>query len=267
MKVTLIYPAIGITGFGCKEITSGEVTWINHGLASIGAVLKEAGHDVYLIDMRRLSGWEQFDKLMTTRKPDIVGISISAKDLKPADEAIKHIKKTVPDCKIVVGGIQPTQFPEKFKNNPDIDHIVKGEGESAMGNICTHYEVSRMGETVVPPSRVIKGKQEDLDSLPFVDRALFDYKLEMDNPFILGAQRTPMVTMLAGRGCPYKCGYCQPAENSVFGTPYRVRSVDHVIDELKLLKDKYNFQSVLFWDDTFTIKEKWVEEFCSKYTF
>lgn len=62
MRVTLIFPAIGIIGFGNEDYFSGEVSWIHHGLASIGATLKKAGHKVTLIDMRRLSGWDEFER-------------------------------------------------------------------------------------------------------------------------------------------------------------------------------------------------------------
>jgi len=259
MKVTLIFPAIGIIGFGCKDYYSGEVSWINHGLASIGATLKKDGHDVDLIDLRRLDGWGEFAKKIKKRKPDVIGISVSSMDLRPAAEAIQIVAKELPKTIIAVGGIQPTMFPEKFVDNPDIDYVVKGEGETAMSNLC-----SENAEECIE-NGLVCGVREDLDSLPFIDRELFEYQHEMDNSFILGIQPSPMVTMLAGRGCPYKCAYCQPAENSVFGLPYRMRSVDHVIAELDELKAKYDFKSVLFWDDTFTFNQKWVSEFCKSY--
>ena len=260
MRVTLVFPAIGIIGFDCKAYYSGEVSWINHGLASLGAVLKREGHDVDLIDMRRLKSFDEFVELIKKRKPEVVGISISAMDLKPALETIKLTKKTLPYTIVVVGGLQPTQFLEKFVDNPDIDYIVKGEGEGAIVDICSH--LSNGGAAT---QKVVVGAKPDLDKLPFIDRELYDYQLEMDNSFILGVQQTPMVTMLAGRGCPYHCGYCQPAENSVFGSPYRMRSVSHVMGELDELKMKYDFKSVLFWDDTFTVNQKWINEFCDTY--
>jgi len=257
MRITLIFPAIGITGFGCKDYYSGEVSWIHHGLASIGASLKKSGHEVDLIDLRRLDGWQQYEDELKGHNPDFIGVSISAMDLKPALEAIDRAKKLVPNAKIIVGGIQPTMFPEKFIDNPNIDYIVKGEGETAMHRIVWGAEAV--------DGKIVHGCRENLDMLPFADRELFDYKLEMENPFILGTQKKPMVTMIAGRGCPYHCAYCQPAENSVFGIPHRKRSVKSVCEELEILKEKYNYQSVLFWDDTFVMNPKWIHEFCETY--
>ncbi|MCP3893536.1 MAG: B12-binding domain-containing radical SAM protein, partial [Bacteroides sp.] len=257
MRVTLIFPAIGIVGFGNKGYYSGEVSWIHHGLASIGASLKTSGHDVDLIDLRRLDGWQQYEEKLSESNPDYIGVSVSALDLKPALEAIDRAKNLIPRAKIAVGGIQPTMFPEKFIDNPNIDFIVKGEGETAMHRIIWGGDLD--------DGKIVHGSRENLDRLPFADRELFDYELEMDNPFMYETQKRPMVTMVAGRGCPYKCAYCQPAENSVFGTPYRKRSVDSVCEELAILKEKYNYQSVLFWDDTFAMNPKWIHEFCEKY--
>lgn len=256
MKITLIFPAIGVIGFGNEAYYSGEVSWIHHGLASIGASLKASGYDVNLIDLRRLSGWEQFDEKLKESNPDYIGISVSAMDLKPAMETVDRAKKLFPKAKVVVGGIQPTMFPEKFIDNDNIDFIVNGEGETAMHRIIWGAETD---------GKIVHGSRENLDRLPFADRELFDYRLELENPFIMGGQKIPMVTMVAGRGCPYKCAYCQPAENSVFGVPHRIRSVDSVCEELGVLKDKYNYQSVLFWDDTFAMNPKWIHEFCEKY--
>ena len=258
MRVILVFPAIGIVGFGNTGYYSGEVSWIHHGLASIGSTLKKAGNTVSLIDMRRLSGWEEYEEKLKELKPDLIGVSVSALDLKHALEAIDRANKIVPRAEVAVGGIQPTMFPDKFVDNDNIDYIVRGEGETAMCSIAAGYHR-------YTNDKIVTGVRENLDMLPFADRELFDYELEMDNPFMYDTQKRPMVTMIAGRGCPYKCAYCQPAENSVFGSPHRKRSVDSVCEELAILKEKYDYQSVLFWDDTFVMNPKWIHEFCEKY--
>ena len=60
MKVTFIYPAIGISGFNADSIRyGGEACWISHGL---GLVATQAATiaEVDLIDLRRLNSWEEF---------------------------------------------------------------------------------------------------------------------------------------------------------------------------------------------------------------
>jgi len=76
--------------------------------------------------------------------------------------------------------------------------------------------------------------------------------------------------VMTGRGCPFQCTYCF---NSYYrkllckdGAKYvRRRSVDNVIEELKLFKQKYPLREVFFYDDIFTINKPWIKEFCRKY--
>jgi anaerobic magnesium-protoporphyrin IX monomethyl ester cyclase len=44
-----------------------------------------------------------------------------------------------------------------------------------------------------------------------------------------------------------------------------MRSPENVITELHSLKEKYDFRSITFWDDTFTLNRKWVMRFCDLY--
>jgi len=260
-KITLIYPGIGLCGFGQVKInTSGEVHWIHHGIASIGASAKKAGYNVNLIDMRTLDSWEDFEKLIAGEKSDIVGISISSMDSKVAMEAIDIIKELNPQTKIVVGGINVTVFPEKYSENIKIDYIVTGEGEITFVKIIN--AIVKNGSW----PRVSRGEKPNLDDLPWVNREMFDYSRELGRrPWNPGERTTPSITMIAGRGCPYQCTYCQPAESLTYGKPHRMRSPENVIEEMKTLKNKYDFKSVTFWDDTFTLYPQWVYKFCDLY--
>ncbi len=63
----------------------------------------------------------------------------------------------------------------------------------------------------------------------------------------------------------YRCNFCAPHSELMYGKGVRFRSVDHVIGELKILRDKYNFRSIKFYDYTFTLNKRWVLEFCEKF--
>lgn len=251
MKIALIYNGIGVAGFNPDRPRGDrEGSWISHGLASIGASVKKAGYDVELVDMRQLEGYHGL-----SYHSDVYGISISAVDYHPALKTILFLKKNNPRCKIIIGGIHPSIFPGKYKFKA-IDTIVVGEGE------ITFVKLLKMIEEGKELPEIIDGEKPDLDEIPFVDREMFDYKRELFCQYT--PLDTPSITMIAGRGCPYKCTYCQPAENQVFGKPFRMRSPQNVMDELEELK-RYNYKSITFWDDTFTFKKSWVMEFCDLY--
>ena len=255
-KVLLIYPGIGISGFNPRsnKHNGGEFGWIHHGIAMIGAVLLKNGHKVLLSDLRHDRSWTDLGELVRSYQPDWVGISASYLDTKAAKISATIAKRNAPSCKVVVGGLSPTLDTHLWENETCIDHIITNEGEVSILKLIN-------GEIT---DRIIKGEQPDLGSLPYVARHLFDYPYESSTGFT-GDQDTPMVTMISARGCPFQCSYCQPAERMVFGKGTRQRPVDHVIGELKELRDKYHFKSITWWDDTFTINKVWLKEFCEKY--
>jgi len=257
VKALLVYPAISLGGFGKRHNPGGEARWIPHGLGMVATCARAAGFDVDVLDLRDLAGWEDFEGRIAEARPGVVGVSVSYVDYRPALQAIDAVKRLAPTTKVVVGGILPSNFPDLFLEDERVDHVVIGEGEISFVEL-----LQAMEEGLCYPKLVV-GKRPDLDGLPFLDRELFDHQAEMSTTFC-PAQKAPVITMIAGRGCPYNCAYCQPAERSVFGS-HRLRSPKNVVAELEELRAQYAFESITWWDDTFTVSPKWVREFCDLY--
>ena len=253
MKITLIYPGITDCGFGASK--GNEGTWINHGLCHLSACLKKEGHEVVLIDLRRLSGWEEFENKIKNSDLGIVGITMMSVDYDATMKCAEIIKKSKPDTKVIIGGPHPSIMPEEFDNDNRVDHVFIGEGEITFPEII---EKLGRGDNV---QRIIEGIHPDLENIPFSDRDLFSGNEEAFVEFL----PEPFVTIIAGRGCMYNCSYCQPAERKVFGKGVRRRSPENVIAELKELRDKYDFKSMMIHDDCLTEDREWVMRFCELY--
>jgi radical SAM superfamily enzyme YgiQ (UPF0313 family) len=251
--VTLIYPGITESGFASRK--GNEGTWINHGLCLISAVLKKAGHEVGLIDLRRLGGWEDLAGAAERRGRRIFGITVMSVDYNAVTKCAEILKKKDPGAKIIVGGFHPTIAPQEFESNPNIDHIFLGEAEITFPRVV---RALGSGERV---DRVIRGETPDLEELPFANRELFEGGEE---PFV-AFLRPPFVTLIAGRGCAYNCRFCQPAERIMFGKQVRRRSVDNVIAELDYLRRTHNFNSMMIHDDCLTEDPDWVWRFAEGY--
>ncbi|MCD6575253.1 radical SAM protein, partial [Candidatus Aerophobetes bacterium] len=66
--------------------------------------------------------------------------------------------------------------------------------------------------------------------------------------------------IMTSRGCPFSCIFCSSSQ--LFGKIWRARTPENVIEEIKLLKDKYEVKEIEFLDDTFTLNKKRAEKIC-----
>jgi radical SAM superfamily enzyme YgiQ (UPF0313 family) len=95
---------------------------------------------------------------------------------------------------------------------------------------------------------------QNLDSLPFPDRELFE---DYDNE-----------QFMTGRGCPYTCSYCINHKLiKLYSGQYfvRYRSIKNVFKEIKEVDKKSRIKNIAFIDETFTTSKKRAKEFCKKY--
>lgn len=255
----------GIDGFNSagKGMSGG---WIGHGLALLAACAREAGHDVSLIDRRALRDWEHFRQEVRRRAPEVAGFGMLSVDFNPAMKGIELVKEANPKTIIVAGGPHPSLAPQEVLADPLVDHMVLGEGEISFVEMLDKFE---RGEKV---ERLIHGERPDLDQLPFADRDLYlrEWRkagYDYDSPEAPLSTETlpPFVTIIAGRGCRYNCSFCKPGEDILFGKGVRRRSVSHVMAELRQLRDKYHFNTLMIHDDCLTEDRDWVAEFCDRY--
>jgi len=266
MKTTLVYP--GIAGYGFGSLGKGmEAGWVSHGLAHISSAAKAQGFDIDLIDLRALSGWEQFKEELQRRQPDVVGLTMMSVDYGPATEAARAVKEVLPNTVTVVGGPHPTITVDEVTEVPEFDYVVTREGEITFPWLLGELAAGRR-----PESRVLEGEMPDLDALPFPDRDLFlhewrKYGYTLDSPEVpfVPDLPPPFLTIIAGRGCKYNCNFCQPAERLLFGRNVRKRSPANIVAELELLLGRYRFASFMFHDDCLTEDREWVLAFCDLY--
>ena len=91
---------------------------------------------------------------------------------------------------------------------------------------------------------------EDMDQLPFVTE-VYQRDLRVEDYFI-GYLKHPYMSLYTGRGCRSKCTFCLWPQ-TVGGHRYRVRSVGHVIEEIRLARSYFpQVKEFFFDDDTFT---------------
>lgn len=239
------------------------------GIAYLAAVLRENAIPVGIIDGSTYPHLAEFGEDCARIRPDIVGISIMSMLLDQAIAAAETVRAVLPEARIVVGGPHPTTLPEETVRIPCFDFVLAGEAEYTFLALVRELEkgnsspagieglyAMRGGEIVFTPKTTYI---QDLDALPMPARDLLPMERYSSQPPTLPLPY-PTTTVYPSRGCPYGCRYCQPTLRKLFGSGVRYRSPVKVVEEMKLLKDRYGVRGVFFCDDEPTLRQEWVME-------
>ena len=152
---------------------------------------------------------------------DLIGLSFMTLSAPRAYEIADRFRneRGIP---VIMGGFHPTVCPEDALSHADA--VCVGDAENKMVRIMEDLRAGRL-------QRVYDGPPPDLADLPLLDRRL------------LGRWRhAPIDTVLATRGCPYRCTFC--SVTAFHNHTYRTRPVEQVVEELRTLGTR-----VLFVDD------------------
>ena len=96
----------------------------------------------------------------------------------------------------------------------------------------------------------------NLDSVPFPDRDLVDMEayINIGVPYAPFSYKKRVAQILTTRGCPNKCNFCSTV--TYWGRMIRARSVDNIMQEMRILKDKYRIEEIQFVDDNITFDKR-----------
>jgi len=218
----------------------------NGGLLSIGTLLQSRGCEVQIIHMVP----DKYDiaaleVAIRGFRPDLVGISVMTFQTKSAKAVARAVKSVDWEIPVVVGGPHVSAVTNNaLKEIRNADFAFYGEAEQAMVDFVEGRNVETGRHSAV----------EDLDSLPFPDLSL----INLDNytsPAPPGPR--PSMSMMATRGCPFRCNFCSRA---VFGNTVRRMSPERVVEEVEYLHKRWGIQEIFIMDDTFNLKRDWAVE-------
>lgn len=234
------------------------------GICVLSSVIKAEGHDSYLCELNTDNPLKRINDIM----PDVIAYSSSTGEAKHYLGVNKSIKERFGKLFTIMGGPHPTFFPDVI-NTSNLDAICIGEGEYAFCDLLKVLETSGSIENIPNivtknnfGSYTVRNLISNLDDLPFPDYGIIYDNLPMGD--------YPLKNFMISRGCPFNCTYCFNAKwNSIYkgkGSLCRRHSVDHVIEDIKRVKEKWPLSTVKFYDDIFTVKaDDWLKEFSKKY--
>lgn len=172
-------------------------------------------------------------------QPDWIGISSQFtayfKNVYDLVIAIKsHLK--IP---VFIGGNHATAFASAIKNKyPEIDYVLKGPAEDSLPRFLDKIS-DKNSHTI--NWKEIKPIHELLDSE--------NYKIGKKN----------YISIIASRGCPFKCEFC--SVYNMFGRRIDYRPVFSVIQEMEDAYLNRNVKIFNFEDDNLTVNKNWMIKF------
>jgi len=253
MKILLINPPP-------RELNREEVMIPPLGLAYLASALEREGHKVKILDAFALRlSWNDFAKAVEKEKADLIGIGGMTPTI---DNTLRAIKICRPHTRyIVTGGPHfSVHKQEFFKESPDLNFGIIGEGEDSFKTLVDRLEEGKDPWDVSglvgpqksnPPAHF----RNNLDDIPFPARHLLPNHLYR---YALWPGKK-VTTMITSRGCPYHCIFC---DKSISGSIWRARSSRNVLDEMEEIVKNFGIDSIILYDDLFTLNKARVIEIC-----
>jgi radical SAM superfamily enzyme YgiQ (UPF0313 family) len=195
-------------------------------------------------------------------RPHVVGISsLFTPYYREVLEVAARVKKrgNVP---VIVGGSHASAAPETLLSSPNVDYIIRGEGEKAFVDFLRYLKGQKRIEEV--PNLAYRKDSElafnslgdnfPIDELPFPD-------LSDLSPASYALAGKPMTFMITSRSCPHKCSFC--SVHTTFGHDYRRRSLESVLEEIEL-RYREGYRAIDFEDDNLTYYKSIFKELCRR---
>ena len=283
MKVLLIDPPF-------KSFTGIFSLYFPLGLAYVAGVLKKSGYECKILDMDAIEtkegtfdftneyesyqfyikalndpqhpSWQQLKKIVKEQNPDVIGVTAITTKFGSVIQTAKFCKEVLPDVPIIVGGPHASALPELTARIPEVDYVMRGEGDESMPRLIDAIrdktDLSQIrGLTWKKDGQIINNPDaefvKDLDTIPFPDRGA------LMNPEHYSSE--DMGVILSSRGCPFCCSYCF----HMWNRKVRYRSVKNVIEEIKQVYSTYGTTQFSIKDDSFTVRRDHVIKLCEEF--
>ncbi|MHC4205362.1 MAG: B12-binding domain-containing radical SAM protein [Planctomycetota bacterium] len=233
------------------------------GLEYIAASMKDLVGKVTLLDLRYESAYRKPEVLSEFIRNNVDLLCVSIRWEAQFEKVCDFLSQLPAGVCTIVGGYKATLEVEYlFERCPNIDLIVRGEGEDIIQQIVSGVPYKDVrGLSYRKNGRIIHNENHELPdvaSIPFPDRSLRRHEYYYTQHGVRLSNRT-FDTILTTRGCPFKCKFCTFSLNPLGQKrSYTERPLDSVIEELKTVTADF----VLFSDDNFFTNPRRSEELC-----
>ncbi len=234
------------------------------GLEYVATAANDCIENVILLDLRyekELSDYKNLNSFIKTNKIDVICVSISWE--RDFEKVCQFISNMLEDIPLVVGGYKATEKVEELFNScPNIDIIVRGEGEETIQDILKDKPYQDiLGISYRKDGQIIHNsnrKLPDVNRIAWPNRSLRHNKYHLTLNGI-DVKNITLDTILTSRGCPFNCKFCTFKLNPLGQKRnYAPRSVESVIQEIEAIDSNI----IMISDDNFCTDKIRAEKIC-----
>lgn len=195
------------------------------------------------------------------RQPRLIGFSVFASTLPLILKFINKLRKCGIASPIVLGGHYVTAVDDVIlKNHPEIDFIIRGEGELAICELIECLNGKREYSSVRGLTYRNGNEVHINDPRPFVeDLNTLPFPATDNYQFLVDADKRDMIPLSSSRGCYYKCTYCSIQKfyrQSPKSKLWRAASPEYIVSLMTQQKKRFGASSFNFIDDLFLVPSK-----------
>jgi anaerobic magnesium-protoporphyrin IX monomethyl ester cyclase len=243
----------------------GDVAAMPLGLATLAACLEQADIPVEILDANALGiGWDGMEVAIAQARPDLIGITLYTPHVPEVSRAVRIARQAVPQSVIVLGGPHVTFTAEEtLRTMPQVDVVARGEGDRILVDLVQALDAGEGLERVPGINFRQNGQIVETPAPPPVDVTTLPmpafHLLPMDRyrwPELGGT----FATVLASRGCPFKCTFC--SEWPFWRAGWRPYDPEMVVEQLDVLVNRYGRNNIWFGDDCFNVDRDHIAAIC-----
>ena len=229
-------------------------TQIPIGLLTIATIVKKSGYNTKFI---RPNTIEEILNFLSKDYYDVLALSGTTLEYPINEDIAIEVKKVFPNIKIFLGGTHASVMHKEIRETKLFDSICIGEGEEI---------ILRMIEDIKKDNNKIRRYFstdfiKNLDSLPFINYDLVEGPL--GGTIFFGGKsykKGNTINFITSRGCPFNCAFC--ASQVMWKRNVRFRSIENLIEEMKIIIKKYNIKEFRLADDNLTSNPSRCVQFC-----
>ncbi len=279
MKVLLVNPHVPQEViYGRKSGTAGAVLPPLGILYILSYIRKTRKYDVELLDANatKMDASRVTDYIMRGSY-NCVGFSVTTLSYPYAIEIAQKIKTINRQITIIIGGSHAqVEALNIVKTKSHLfDFVCYGEGEIAFTTLMDFLNGERQKESLkgwcyLEDGELIKSPPaeipENLDLFGHPAEHIPTFLVPLYKEKVFAFRKLPFFTIMASRGCPFKCTFCSTPKKylDIYNNKMRFHSIEWICDELKLLQHNFGVKEVLFVDDTFNLSKKRLIAFCDE---